>query len=202
MCKDCEYNTYPIPPKCLKCNPKKEQDKKKQGDVMPKFDWNKIRNEYETGNISYRDLVKKYNVSLTALKTRAKNESWVEKKSQTRHKLDTKIVEKTVEKIAEKTSEELSFNEMFVKENLVEVVNRCMQATPVLDRLGEPTGEYRFDSSGANTALLNMAKILKMITDTKHIKQDITQKVQGMKLNFVDEDGNIIDLESMMDDEN
>jgi len=42
---------------------------------------------------------------------------------------------------------------------LQKVVERCMQAEPVIDRQGNPTGEYKFDSSGANAAL-------KMLGDT------------------------------------
>jgi phage terminase small subunit len=41
----------------------------------------------------------------------------------------------------------------WVIERLMTVVDRCMQAEPVLDRKGNPTGEYVFDSSGANKAL-------------------------------------------------
>lgn len=35
---------------------------------------------------------------------------------------------------------------------LMQVADRCMQAEPVLVQ-GEPTGEYKFDSTGANNAL-------------------------------------------------
>ena len=38
------------------------------------------------------------------------------------------------------------------------VAERCQQAEAVLDNEGNPTGEYRFDSSGANKALDSLAK--------------------------------------------
>jgi len=47
----------------------------------------------------------------------------------------------------------------WVIDRLMKVVDRCMQAEEVLDRKGEPTGQYKFDSSGANGAL-------KMLGDT------------------------------------
>ena len=47
----------------------------------------------------------------------------------------------------------------WVISRLQKVVERCMQAEPVVDRQGTPTGEYKFDSSGANAAL-------KMLGDT------------------------------------
>ena len=41
----------------------------------------------------------------------------------------------------------------------VDIVERCMQAQPVLTSAGEETGEYRFDSAGANKALDAIEKI-------------------------------------------
>jgi phage terminase small subunit len=41
----------------------------------------------------------------------------------------------------------------WVLEQLVEVVERCLQHEPVYDSQGNPTGVYRFDSAGAIGAL-------------------------------------------------
>lgn len=41
----------------------------------------------------------------------------------------------------------------WVVEKLIENVNRCMQATPVVDFYGHETGEYTYDASAANQAL-------------------------------------------------
>lgn len=43
---------------------------------------------------------------------------------------------------------------------LDEVAVRCMQHEPVVDRKGEPTGEYTFDSNGAIKANVELAKML------------------------------------------
>lgn len=50
----------------------------------------------------------------------------------------------------------------WVISRLMTITERCMQAEPVLTREGEPTGEYKFDSSGANKALELLGKTLKM----------------------------------------
>jgi phage terminase small subunit len=50
-------------------------------------------------------------------------------------------------------------NREWVISRLMTVVDRCMQAEPVLDKEGSETGQYRFDASGANQAL-------KMLGDT------------------------------------
>lgn len=42
----------------------------------------------------------------------------------------------------------------------MQVVERCMQAEPVLDKEGSPTGEYTFNASGANQALRALGDIL------------------------------------------
>ena len=42
----------------------------------------------------------------------------------------------------------------------MQVVERCMQAEPVLDKEGAPTGEYTFNASGANQALRALGDIL------------------------------------------
>ncbi len=44
-------------------------------------------------------------------------------------------------------------NREWVISRLMTVVERCMQAEPVIAKTGEETGQYKFDASGANQAL-------------------------------------------------
>ncbi len=55
----------------------------------------------------------------------------------------------------------------WVLERLRDVVERCMQAEPVLDSEGAPTGIYKFNASGANKALELIGKHLGMFVE-KH----------------------------------
>ena len=55
-------------------------------------DWNKIKAEYIAGGTSYRKLAEKYEVKLSALRSVAERENWVELKAQAQHKTNTKIV--------------------------------------------------------------------------------------------------------------
>lgn len=57
---------------------------------------------------------------------------------------------------------------------LKEVAERCMQEEPVMAG-GEPTGEYKFDSSGANKSLELIGKHHKLFTDK--VEQDTTLTV-------------------------
>ena len=45
-------------------------------------------------------------------------------------------------------------------DEFVAVKEKCMQAVPVYDQWGKETGEYKFDSAGANTALKNIGQLL------------------------------------------
>lgn len=64
---------------------------------------------------------------------------------------------------------------------LMQVAERCMQAEPVLDKKGQPTGEYQFDSSGANQAL-------KMLGDTMGMFKPAEKKPEDDYANLSDDD--------------
>lgn len=52
---------------------------------------------------------------------------------------------------------------------LKRIVRRSMESEPVLNSKGKPTGEYRYDSAGANRALELIGKHLRMFADVmKH----------------------------------
>ena len=89
--------------------------------------------------------------------------------------------------IANAIQEQLRYREQrtlvtadYVITSLKAVAERCMVAEPIFDTHGEPTGEYRFDSSGANRALELLGKNLKMFTD----RQEVTGK-DGADLNII-----------------
>lgn len=54
-------------------------------------------------------------------------------------------------------------------DQLREVVERCMEARPILDRAGKPTGVYHFNSTGACRALELIGRHLGMFTDRLQI---------------------------------
>lgn len=57
-------------------------------------------------------------------------------------------------------SEKAEVDSVWVMRRFKEISDRCVQAEPVLDFEGNPTGEYRFDSSGANKATEMLGKII------------------------------------------
>jgi len=62
-----------------------------------------------------------------------------------------------------------ALSKSWVLEKLRENVERAMQATPVLDRDGKPTGEYVYQGSVANRALELIGKEQGMFIDRKEI---------------------------------
>lgn len=70
-----------------------------------------------------------------------------------------------LKELTEKQAKETGWTvEKLIKE-FEEIKQMCKCATPVLDRQGEATGEYKFDSTGAVKSLENIGKLLGMYTE-------------------------------------
>lgn len=66
-----------------------------------------------------------------------------------------------------KVEERVIVDRAWVLNRLVENANRAMQSSPVLDREGKETGEYRYEGSVANRALELVGKEFGMFVDRK-----------------------------------
>jgi phage terminase small subunit len=84
-------------------------------------------------------------------------------------------------KLIEKRQKRTEVTADYVITNLRTVTDRCMQTEPVLDHGGKETGEYRFDSRGANRALELLGKHLGMF------EKDNAQR-PGLRIIIQDED--------------
>lgn len=79
----------------------------------------------------------------------------------------------------------------------MEMVSRCMQAEAVLDKEGEPTGEWKFDSRGAGAVLHDMAAHFGMFQ-----KDKTSSKPVKITMNFGPKERPPIDAEvSVVPDE-
>ena len=75
------------------------------------------------------------------------------------NELLTKLdIQEYIQKIKNKRSERVKYSQDELMRDILEVKNRCMQANPVLDKEGNETGVWKFDSNGANKALDMLAK--------------------------------------------
>lgn len=119
--------------------------------------------------------VKEYLVDLNATQA-AIRAGYGEKnaKQQGTENLAKPIIKEAIQKQIKKREEKTELNAEWVLKKLEQVANRCLQEEPVVDKDG-PTGEFKFDSSGANRSLELIGKHLKMFTDK--IEQDTTLTV-------------------------
>ena len=82
-----------------------------------------------------------------------------------------------LQQLIDKRSESCELSAQWVLDNLKEVVTRCMTQEPVLDSKGEETGEWKFNSMGANKSLELIGKHLGMFKDVQEVKNE-----QGFQL--------------------
>lgn len=68
-------------------------------------------------------------------------------------------IEKYIEERRQQASEQALVDAAWVQKRFKDISDRCMTAEPVII-MGEPTGEYKFDSSGANKATEMLGKII------------------------------------------
>lgn len=71
-------------------------------------------------------------------------------------------VQAELDRLASRSAADAGVTALAVLNDLVTIKNRCMQAEQVLDKDGNPTGEYAFREQGAIKALELLGKHLRM----------------------------------------
>lgn len=71
----------------------------------PTIAWEKIKHEYITTDVSYKDLAKKYNISLRSIAGKAADEDWTKQKENYCINFASKVHQKTIEKTSETLAE-------------------------------------------------------------------------------------------------
>lgn len=111
-------------------------------------------------------------------------------KQQGTENLAKPIIAERIQILFDARADKVELNSEWVLKNLQKVAMRCMQQEPVMvkgDNGMEPSGEYKFDSSGANKSLELIGKHLKLFTDK--VEQD-TQLTVVRKSFKVESSGN------------
>lgn len=108
---------------------KKETKEPETKAKTKKINWNRIKHEYVTGDITYRELAEKYDVSIESIKKEArktaKRKGWVTLKSEYRHNVYTKAEQETARKAGKKlasTGEKVKSH----AEKLVDVIGEAI----------------------------------------------------------------------------
>jgi len=79
--------------------------------------------------------------------------------------LSKPIISAAIADVLAERGKKLALNAEYVLLSLHDVEKKCRADVPVLDKRGQPTGEYRFDSAGANRALELIGKHLGMFKE-------------------------------------
>ena len=91
-------------------------------------------------------------------------------------------IAKAIQEEMDKRAEKTGITAEVILEGIKRVVDRCEQAEPVLDRDGQPTGEYTFQANAALKGYELLGKHLKLFTD----KVEHSGAV-GFNLNVIDD---------------
>ena len=124
-------------------------------------DWTKIKAEYIAGGTSYRKLAEKYEVKLSALRSVAEREKWVELKTQTQHKTNTKIVNDVSKQNAKIDTKFFS-----LVDKLMQKAEETIENTPVWSVNG----------------IKEMATALKYLKECKGVKSDADMREQEARI--------------------
>ena len=124
------------------------------------IDYSKLKREYLRGNISYRELAKKYGVPFGTLRKVAAKEQWTQLRTQARTKADTKIIDAISEKEAQKAVD------------IIDVADK------LLGKISEIMDEIVLDTQ----SMKQLTSALKDLKDIKGIKSEADMREQEARI--------------------
>ena len=95
----------------------------------PTYDWDKIRTEYITSDLSLKDISQKYGVQQRLVNTKSAEQGWVDQ----RKKYNAKVVEKAVNKVATKRANQLA-KELAIADNISNVLKKALDDAEQFNR--------------------------------------------------------------------
>jgi hypothetical protein len=112
-----------------------------------------------------------------------------------RHVMTRQDVRMRVQALIREKAEHVGVGPDWVVMKWMEVLDRCMQGSPVLDNEGNETGEWKFDSRGANNVLHDMATYMGMFQKAATDSKPVTVNVNfaGKKKPPIDGEVEVVD---------
>ena len=95
----------------------------------PTYDWDKIRTEYITSDLSLKDISEKYGVQQRLVNTKSAEQGWVDQ----RKEYNAKVVEKAVNKVAAKRANQLA-KELAIADNISNVLKKALDDAEQFNR--------------------------------------------------------------------
>lgn len=125
------------------------------------MDWNKIKSDYISNNISLRKLAQKHDVSFNTLKTHAWEEQWYKLRQQK----EAKAASKLIDKLSDKS------------------INIDSKYFDLVDKLLDRAGELIEKMPEWNVASIkDMATAMKSLKDCKGVKSDLELREQEARI--------------------
>lgn len=90
------------------------------------IDWDQARNDFVTGNVSFKAISRKYGVSDRSVRIRAADEDWREKREAYREKVSSDALNRVAREETAKQAEQLK-KLCFITERLEEEMERCIK---------------------------------------------------------------------------
>lgn len=155
-----------------------------------KVNWEKIKTEYITGDISQQKLAIKYGVAVTTLKSRAQREHWYRDRESSRSKVVQKAVRKVETKQAKVASKELTLLDKIERHldraiSDVDQFNRYIVTEQVGHGMTE-TSEQMYSKADMK-ALKDAMQVLAMVEKMKQERLDRANNASNeMRVKFVD----------------
>lgn len=132
-----------------------------------KIDWDKIKTEYVTTDISQRDLIKKYKVNNVELAKHSKNEKWVEARKKYKARLTSKAIAKSCDKKANELAGVLS-SSYKIRDVIEQALNDPKQFNRYLVTKGRKGGAFETE------------EVIKEKVDTKAVRE-MTQALKAVE---------------------
>ena len=125
------------------------------------IDYSKLKREYVSGNISYRELAKKHGVPFGTLRKVAAKEQWASLRTQARAKTDTKLVDTISDKNANRACKIID-----VADKLLDKISKTVDAMDVID----------------SQSLKHFTSALKDLKEIKGFKSDADMREQEARI--------------------
>lgn len=144
--------------------PAKKPEKRKP---LTDAEWRKIRMEYVKGKTTFAKLAEKYHISAGYIRKKASLERWSEKK----RKLETKVEQKTIERVAEARAREL--------EKLAAISDRV---DDILDAVVDAVGKLTVRKHDDMRGLESLTKAVQISLQTKRDLYSLPNETDRAKI--------------------
>jgi len=89
--------------------------------------------------------------------------------------LQREDIQEYLQSLRAEYAEKSGISKQWIIERFKHISDACVQAEPVFDNEGNPTGEYRFDSAGANKSTEMLGKIIGVFEKDNEQRKDVIQ---------------------------